>query len=416
MKNGTTIDFYNLVRDGQVHHRVYSDPEIFEAEMERVFGRSWIFVAHESEVPAPGDFKTDRIGRRPVILIRGMDGELRLFFNVCRHRGATVCHEASGNARTLRCMYHGWTYDSAGRLDGVPLLDHMRDFDPAENGLVPAGRLAIHRGFIFATLAEDGPSLAEHLGEVAPQLDLMVDRAPAGAIRALRPIKYSYDGNWKFQIENYAENYHPNFLHQAALTGGRQALGAGSGTRRLKEHTYRVFERAYPHGHHSADFRGVRDPTWLDAYEDPSYLDALTARDGRERAEMLRGLDVHLAIYPNLLIHTRMNHFRVIRPIAVDRTEVYAFPCLLLGASDAVNARLTANTSEHCSAAGRVQVDDMQAFNWAQQGVASHSVEWFNLKLDGEQVTRRPDGIVEWYGASEEALRNQYRNWVQLMR
>jgi p-cumate 2,3-dioxygenase subunit alpha len=102
---------------------VYSDPDLFEREQRRIFDRAWLYAGHESEVPNAGDFLTRRVGGRPLIIVRGSDGKIRIFHNSCRHRGATVCRNARGNARNFVCFYHNWTYDNHGRLDGVPLKD-----------------------------------------------------------------------------------------------------------------------------------------------------------------------------------------------------------------------------------------------------------------------------------------------------
>jgi len=103
--------------------KVFSDPELFECEQRRIFDQSWLYAGHESEVPQAGDFLTRRVGGRPLIIVRGDDGRIRIFHNSCRHRGATVCRHPRGNAKTFACFYHNWTYDNQGRLDGVPLKD-----------------------------------------------------------------------------------------------------------------------------------------------------------------------------------------------------------------------------------------------------------------------------------------------------
>ena len=111
--------FARLVREGEVHSALYTSPEIFEAEIENIFYRSWIYVGHESEVANVGDFQRRQVGRQPVIMVRSHDGSIRVLMNRCRHRGALVCEMASGNAQHFRCWYHGWTYDTSGNLLNV---------------------------------------------------------------------------------------------------------------------------------------------------------------------------------------------------------------------------------------------------------------------------------------------------------
>ena len=112
-----------LVEPGRVHRRVYADPNIFELEMERIFGRAWIFVAHESQLRQPGDFLRAKIGREPLLVVRGEDGEIRVLRNRCLHRGMLVCIANRGAANRFACPYHGWVYGRDGRLLGVPQPD-----------------------------------------------------------------------------------------------------------------------------------------------------------------------------------------------------------------------------------------------------------------------------------------------------
>src|ERR1700727_2823645 len=117
-----------LVRDDAGRREIYRDPEVFALEMERIFKRTWVFMAHESELPAGGDYLTMQIGAEPVVLARGEDDEGRALVNRGRHRGAIVCERAGGNAKSFRCQYHGWTYRNDGALVGVPYPErHIAD-------------------------------------------------------------------------------------------------------------------------------------------------------------------------------------------------------------------------------------------------------------------------------------------------
>ena len=137
----TPADIKALVQDEQVHRDVYEDPCIFDLEMERIFGRSWVYVGHQSQVPNPGDFFCTRIGRQPIVMARHTDGEIYVLYNRCAHRGVKVVNEECGSANRFMCMYHGWTYDTNGDLDFVTQPEGYpdREFDPVNNGL---GRVA----------------------------------------------------------------------------------------------------------------------------------------------------------------------------------------------------------------------------------------------------------------------------------
>jgi benzoate/toluate 1,2-dioxygenase subunit alpha len=404
------IDFASLVKPD-------TDPAIFEAEMQRIYGRGWVFVGHESEVPRAGDFKTDKIGPLSFVMVRGDDGQIRLFHNVCSHRGARLCHQDYGQARNFACMYHGWSFNNRGQLDGVPLRERFPDFDMAEFGLKPISRVDSHRGFLFASKNPDVMPIREHLGRAAHYLDLMVDRAPEGEIEAVKPVKYHYAGNWKLQMENYADNYHPPVLHGSAIEVGARIMKEKFGSYSFDMKTSasrRYYERAFGHGHAMADYCGTRGGLWMNAYNQ-AFLDQLTQLHGADRAQKMLEMDVHMVIYPNLLVHTRMNHYRLIKPVSVDHTEVSTYPCKLKGAPDAINNGLIHNTSHHVSAVGEIQVDDMRAFDWVQQGLNTGGLDWVLVKLCGEEEHINADGELEWYGASEAPIRNQYRDWLAKM-
>ena len=122
MNEMTGEQIRRLVRPGRVHRRVYTDPEIFELELDRIFGRAWIYVGHESQIKNPGDFVATRIGRRPLLLVRDAEGTIRLLHNQCAHRGSMVVASEQGHTSEFRCCYHGWTYHLDGRLKAAPLL------------------------------------------------------------------------------------------------------------------------------------------------------------------------------------------------------------------------------------------------------------------------------------------------------
>lgn len=410
--------FSELAQDERVHRRAYCDPDVFRAEMERVFARTWLFVGHESEIPVSGSFKTDHIGRKPIVLVRGKDNRVRVLYNVCRHRAAKVCYERYGETTHFRCMYHGWTYDTAGTLVGIPLRDRFRHSEATANfDLIPVPRVETYRGFIFATSNGGAPPLERFLGRGTYYLDLICDRAPTRELLVERPIKCEYAGNWKLAVENYTDNYHPSVLHQSALDVGIKFNSAKYGARpvSMKNATAPYMERTFGAGHGVQDFGGTRGAMWMNAYGNPDYLASLQECHAAARANELAALDMHVAIYPNLLLASRMNNFRVVKPIAVDKTEIWTYPCRLGGAPDDVNDALILNTSQHVSAMGEIQVDDLQCYAWIQEGLQVDEMEWVLLKLHGENERTNAFGEFEWNGSSEEIVRHQYREWSRLM-
>src|SRR6266851_9417374 len=214
----TIISYNELVEDDRVHGRVYTDPAIFEEEMDKIFARSWVYVGHASEIPRPGDFRVTYIGSQSVIMVRGDDGHVQLLMNRCAHRANAVCQVERGNARMFRCAYHGWTYRNNGDLASVTYQDRYdASFRKEDRGLRKAPRMGMYRGFVFGSLSPVGITLDDHLGQrVKEQIDLFVDLSPAGELDVTAGVhKYGYRANWKFQVENSMDGYHGNFVHQS---------------------------------------------------------------------------------------------------------------------------------------------------------------------------------------------------------
>ena len=222
-----------LVRGDRVHRSVYTDKKIFDLEIANIFGQAWVFIGHESQVPNPGDFFTTVIGKQPVVMVRHTDQNIYVVFNRCGHRGAIVCNEERGNVRHFRCLYHGWTFRTNGDLLGVPLKNGFpADFDlkSPDLGMVRVSRTDNYRGFVFASLSPTGPSLDEHLGGMKSMFDDLIDGAPDGKVElACGCHKYRIRANWKLQIENADDMYHPTANSQIDLFRVRPTICTARG-------------------------------------------------------------------------------------------------------------------------------------------------------------------------------------------
>jgi nitrite reductase/ring-hydroxylating ferredoxin subunit len=375
------FDIDGLIRRDSVHRAVYTDRGIFELEMERIFDRTWVFLGHEAEIPEEGDYKTTYIGRHPIIVARLADGKVTALINRCRHRGPVICQHESGNSRHFRCPYHAWTYDNSGRLIGVPMPQgYGKSFDREKLGLIKVPRLGVHQGFIFGCMSEAGPSLEQHLGGVARFLDAYAAVSPNRKIALFEGMqKCSYRGNWKYQIENGVDPYHVGALHQSAVTPEAMKI--------------------YQQGRGSViamDGHGVTDHTdW-----GPMPVDA-----------SLSG-GFNLVIFPNLVV--LRSQIRTIRPIAVDRTEIYTNVVRLDGMPDEVNIRRMRDQEFEFGAAGTFFTDDMEIFERTQEGLQSGAVEWlmFSRGLDREEMR---NGYMTGTMSDETQHRGLYQNWKRLM-
>jgi len=427
MFDGTPDEISSLVRPGQVHRRVYTDPDVFALELERLFARAWVYVGHESQVPQPGDFITAEIARPPVIMVRHSDGTVRVLLNRCAHRGAKVLNEPRGHAARLTCLYHGWSYDTDGRLLAVPVPEGCAAaFDKGDFGLASAAGVDLYRGFVFASLASDGPSLDDHLGRMKANIDDLVDRAPDGEIALDAGVhRYRYRGNWKLQLENVLDSYHVPFSHASTVNRKGEQFSRREGDARgaqvvAKKKTAeawkgrRSFVTGPGHGwtSNTALDDGKRSSPSFDAYKA-----ALAAKVGDERADEILTPEYHNSlIYPNMSIMGLNMHVRVIRPLAVDLTEVAIYPVRLKGAPDAFNARNIRLLNVTHSAASFVQTDDLEAFRRAQEGLESRATDWIDISRGlGEE---RPDShynATAELATHEMAVRAQYQAWLGYM-
>jgi phenylpropionate dioxygenase-like ring-hydroxylating dioxygenase large terminal subunit len=174
------VDGQKVRGDRQAHRSVYTDPEILRGELRRIVRASWLYVAHEGEIPNPGDFKSLTLAKQPVIVVRGEDGRVRVLFNVCRHRAVTVCRAGKGNAKHFVCARHGWVYDTKGSLVGVRGPGRsVRGFEE-RRGLAPVPRVESYRGFIFASFNPEGESPDTHLGEARRFIDRIAEQSAEG--------------------------------------------------------------------------------------------------------------------------------------------------------------------------------------------------------------------------------------------
>jgi choline monooxygenase len=191
----------------------YFDPEIYATECRHVFGGSWLVAGRTDQVQRPGDFVTADIAGEPIVVVRGDDGVLRAFSNVCRHRAAQVINQPEGHVTRLRCRYHGWTYDLAGKLRGVPEFDGVADFCREDNGLLPVA-VDVWGPLVFVQLpaSPPAPPLAEFLAPLPERTaGLGIEK-----LRFIRRAEYDLECNWKVFVDNYQDGgYHVNTVHPA---------------------------------------------------------------------------------------------------------------------------------------------------------------------------------------------------------
>ena len=431
LQDANQLDVTGLVRGERVHRAAYVDPHVFALEEERIFRRVWLYVAHESEVPAAGDYVLTRLGHEEVILVRQEDGTLSLLHNRCAHRGARIMAEPRGNLRQLRCPYHAWTYRLDGSLLGVPLAESYASVSELP-GLARVPRVESYRGFVFASHAASGSGLAEFLGGLASAFDNLVDRAPAGTVsRFGGALRLEYRGNWKMFMENAVDLVHPGFVHKSSVEAARahpETLAAdpitqqgvqmflANGMKATQWNDVQLHTFAGGHVYMGGFYRqGVIAPERHDPVFE-RYRQALVARHGAEKAAAVLAVDrFNNLVWPTLSINARFGAMRIVRPIAVDRTVVEVQCFRLDGAPPEMHELTLQFVNLAASPASLVASDDLEIFERCQRGLTSRGEQWIDMRRGVLAGERCGDGEAVAAGTSELPVRHQYAAWQRWM-
>lgn len=358
----------------KVARRNFTDPDIFRAEKDRIFEHCWLYLGHASELPKPGDFISRMVAGRSILLSRDSKGTLRALLNTCPHRGAQVCRERKGNAKSFQCFYHGWVFGADGKLRSQPGEEsYAADFKQRDSSnMQPVPRFEIYRDFCFVAFDKDIVPLVDYLAGAKEYLDLVCDQADAGLSIIGGTQEYSIRANWKLLTENSIDGYHAVTTHASyfdylmnttdGLSGG---MGGGYGYDLGNGHA--VLEYAAPWGRPVAQWI----PSWgEDGKREIEQLHrTLTERHGRERADRIALKNRNLFIFPNLVVNDIMAlTVRTYFPIAPDYMLISAWA---LGPNDesawARKYRLN-NFLEFLGPGGFATPDDAEALEHCQRG------------------------------------------------
>ncbi|HEV3178217.1 MAG TPA: Rieske 2Fe-2S domain-containing protein [Stellaceae bacterium] len=423
-------DLGRFVEPDRVHRTLYTDPAIFEREMATIFHKVWTYVGHESQVPKPGDYHTLLIGRQPMVMVRHSDNRIYVLYNRCAHRGAMVCGALHGNTgSTFTCSYHSWQYRTDGTLESIPLPKGYEGtrLSPGspEFNIKRAARVDSYRGFYFASLAAEGPSLLEYLGDAKIAFDDMCNRAPEGEVEVVpncfRVIQHS---NWKIFLENQLDALHPSVTHEST---GRAALEVEhdiekrNGKAPLDYHYLSAFTTPfhkwdtvqtvnYPNGHCILQgYMGLRpqDPDTL------AYEAVMRKHYGEKRTEEILGVNIHhVLLYPGLSVQSPLQQLRAVRPLSVDRTLTEIWHFRLKGAPEAIYRRALGYYNLVNSPSTMVNADDLENFWRCHQGLASEGGDWVSFHRHAGQDDEKDGVILSRWGTSEAPMRNQFRAWT----
>ncbi|MDB5552231.1 MAG: hypothetical protein JWL86_2215 [Rhizobium sp.] len=397
--------------------------DVCRLETERIFKTCWIYVGHASELPRPGDFKTRTVAGRPLIFCRTQAGDMRCFFNTCRHRGAVVCRERSGNARRFNCLYHGWVYGTDGSLVQMPGANaYPESFEKGDFGLTSPARFESYRDFWFMCLDPKAPPLVDYLAGATDYIDLVVDQSPSGRMEIIDGTQeYDIAANWKLLVENSVDDYHLPSTHSTWLTF---MANSGVNVKPLTGEGLVLPAKGLAidlgQGHFATDnvnYRGRPVASWIPLYGEESrgeisdIREELVTRLGDQRAARVADTNRNLVIFPNLVINDGSSvTVRTFSPAGAARMHVTAWALGPVEEGESARARRLDSFLTFYGPGGFATPDDVEALEMVQRGLAN----WENDPWS-EMSRGMGKPLDEQLNSDEHHLRIFWRRWNGLM-
>ena len=411
-------------QDFQVNRRALVDPQVLEREMQRIFDACWIYAGHESEVREAGDFKTRTVCGRPLIFCRDSKSAIRVYLNVCRHRGAVVCREPEGNAKGFFCFYHGWSYNRDGELDGVPgQASYPSSFDRCKLGLAEPPHVDSYGGFVFVSFNPQAMPLRDYLAGATEYIDLINEQSPSGRMEVLRGTQeYDIKANWKLLVENSFDDYHLMTTHSTWLNYMKRS---GVEVKRAdKSVTGAVMPahgigRVLGNGHAVIDnvnFRGRPVAKWIALYGEEARPEIeriraeLFERLGDARATRVADTNRNLVVFPNLVLNDGSAvTIRTFHPLAADHMQVRAWALAPVEETPIARKVRLDSFLTFYGPGGFATPDDVEALESVQKGMSTwREVPWSvmsrGMAKEGEQLN-----------TDELHLRAFWIRWAELM-
>jgi phenylpropionate dioxygenase-like ring-hydroxylating dioxygenase large terminal subunit len=418
--------------NGEVPTAIFNDADIFTTERRKVFARSWVYLAHESEIPDPGDYVLRYIVDDPYIVVRSADGEIRALHNHCRHRGMQVCRSELGNASNFRCPYHGWTYRNDGALTGVPVQKQAYgdDFDKERLGLVRIAQLDSYNGLIFGCQDPDQMPLDEWLDDIRWYLDLFTLRSPGGLEVIGPPQRWVVDVDWKIAGENFiGDSYHTLMTHRSMVELGQAPRDA----------KYAMYgEQVHIPGRgHGAMLVGAPPgvdlpPFW--GYPQEAIERARTSLPTAEQFDVAYQTRIMLgSVFPNLSIHNpirRPDHryegsipmmtIRTWNPLGPGRIEIFSFFAVERDMSEEFKQLSSWSYLRSFGISGTFEQDDTEIWTHIARnagtftGHQQHANYQMGTGVEVDEAWPGP-GVAIAMNFTDANLLAFYRRWLEMM-
>jgi len=402
-----------------VSRRCWSNQAVYEWEKQGIFGRAWLFLGHESQIPMPGDFVQAYMCETPIILARGADGAVHASVNSCTHRGLPVCRADSGNTKRFVCPYHNWSYTVEGDLVTIPQESEVCNKpDKSKLGLKRVPRVESWRGMVFGSFREDIEPLEDYLGDMRFYLDAFFDRFENGIEFMGAPHRWVINANWKLPVENQLGDVnHGAFLHSAIIPREAQDMIAELGysvvTAPGHGATFRIMPENSPVDEMAWGMEGMGGI--FGGQEVQDYLREIQAkaaeRVGGIRARM-KGLTY--GIYPNLSFLWSNTSFKVSHPRGPGKVEYWSWAVVPADAPDHIKQVLRTNYSSFFGPGGMLEQEDsevwMQQFQGSNIDFADDHPYYYGLGLGEEKPHPEMPGLVS-VTANEFYARHFFTRW-----
>lgn len=415
----------------RIDRSIYTDPEVFEAEIKNIFEGGWVFACHESQVAKPGDYFATELGRQPVVIWRQPDGKIKGYINACSHRAAVLMPYKQGNAKTITCRFHGWTYNCEGgrciRIKGED-TGYDNSFDRSQYNLREVPKIADYRGFVFVSLSADVPSLPDFLAASKAWIDLMADQSTDGLEVVPGAPSYTIGGNWKMQAENGVDGYHVSTVHRvfASTMSARQSREhrEGMGQTEAGRIVSNVPTASYDLGNgHMAIWATHTTPHVRPIWE---RRDDLKARLPESKVDWILNKGRNLMLFPNvLLMDNPSTQIRVMKPIAPDRTEVTVYCVAPKGESKTARAARLRKFEDFYLTAGMATSDDISALEDTYAGSQARYAKWNDLARGWHATVKGADEDAKKLGFDpvtsnpnwdhEILFHGFYRHWAKMI-
>ena len=407
---------------GHLDRSIFADQDIYQEELEKIFGRAWLMIGHESLVPEPNDFFHTYMGEDPVILTRDSNGKLHAFLNMCRHRGNRIVRADLGNAKNFMCSYHGWTFSNEGDLEYVPGMEeaYYGNLERADLKLVEAS-LDTYAGIVFATWDADGPTLEEYLGDARRYLDTVFNRLDCGT-EAIGPVKWIEPVNWKTVADNCSDNFHVPTTHVSGILVQNRHMGRPrltheqqfqSPNKHIFVNGHSMTTRILAKEDEARQVHGLSQDNRA-LFED-YYRDTLS--EAERRLGSFRARNVYLGNH-SLFPHGILG-FRLALPRGPLQTEFWHFVVLEKDMPPELKRALRMGSGNTNGVSGIFEQDDMDNWRGVTRASLSPMARKFpqNLSMGLARESSDPDfpGVVSERYVSENNQRHFYRRWEEFM-